>query len=78
MSVSILEALHNAEVNFTNARRGFTALFPLAFSQLHNATTLLDKGYSIHDEMEPLMDKYGAVENVPDKEELRGEGRAGL
>jgi hypothetical protein len=64
MSVSIIEALQNAEINI---KRIGPAILPLAQGQLHNAITLLDKGYSIHDEVEPLLEKYGDVENVPEK-----------
>ena len=35
--------------------------------QLNNAVTLLDKGYSIWEEVEPLLEEYGSVENVPKK-----------
>ena len=67
MSVSIIEALQNAEINIENAKRLGPAILPLAQQQLHNAIVLLDKGYSIGDEVEPLLEKYGAVENVPEK-----------
>ena len=62
MSVSILEALQNAEYNFKNGGIGMI----LAPGQLHNAIILLEKGYGIYDEVEPLLEKYGDVENVPD------------
>jgi len=67
MSVSIIEALQNAEINIKNVKRIGPAILPLVQGQLHNAIVLLDKGYSIYDEVEPLLDKYGDVENVPDK-----------
>ncbi len=63
MSVSILEALQNAEINLGNG--GFGLM--LAKSQLHNAVTLLEKGYSIDDEVEPLLEQHGDVESVPEK-----------
>ncbi len=62
MSVCILEALQNAEINVKN---GF--LLDLAKDQLHNGVVLLEKGYGIYDEVEPLLEKYGTVENVPEK-----------
>ena len=68
MSVSIMEALQNAVYNLDNAMK-MPALLPLVKEQLHNATVLLDKGYSIWDEVEPLLEKYGSVENVPEKDE---------
>lgn len=67
MSVSILEALLNANNNIDNVAK-MPMLLPLVKEQLNNATTLLEKGYSIHDEVEPLLEKYGIVENVPEKE----------
>jgi hypothetical protein len=60
---TILEALQNAEYNL---RLPFTA--PLAGIQLHNAVTLLEKGYGIGEEIEPFFDRYDAIEDVPDKE----------
>lgn len=68
MAVTILEALENANTNLDNMR-SMPYLYPLVKGQLNNATVLLDKGYSIHDEVEPLLEKYGDVENVPYKEE---------
>lgn len=35
--------------------------------QLKNAITLLEKGYSIHDEVEPLLHEFGNVDNIPNK-----------
>jgi len=65
MSVTILEALMNADYNIQ--KNGAIGLM-LAKGQLHNAVELLDRGYSVDDEVEPLLEKYGKVENVPDKE----------
>lgn len=62
MSVSILETLQNAEYNFKRA--GST---PLAMSQLHNAIELLSKGYGLYEQVEPLLEKYDQVEDVPEK-----------
>ncbi len=63
MSVSILEALMNAEHNMSNP-----GAMAIAKNQLHNAIVLLEKGYSIHEQVEPLLEKYGDVEKVPDKD----------
>jgi hypothetical protein len=68
MSVTILEALQNAGCNLDNMSIIGLTLLPIVKEQLHNATTLLEKGYSIYDEVEPLLEKYGSVENVPEKE----------
>jgi hypothetical protein len=43
-------------------------LLPMVKEQLNNAVTLLDKGYGIWEEVEPLLEQYGSVENVPEKE----------
>ncbi len=66
MSVTILEALQNAEINLENVKKLGTSILPLAQQQLHNAVTLLEKGYTTDEEVEPLLEKYGDVENVPE------------
>lgn len=63
MSITIMEALQNANMNINI---GLFAL-PIARKQLHNAVTLLEKGYLLEDYVEPLLEKYGEVELVPDK-----------
>lgn len=65
MAVTILEALQNAEYNFSQ-KHGFS--LGVAKEQLHNAIGLLERGYGIYDNVEPLLEKHGAVENVPNKE----------
>ena len=65
MSVSIMEALQNADYNLDNAMK-MPMLLPMVKEQLHNATVLLDKGYSIWTEVEPLLEKWGNVEDVPE------------
>lgn len=65
MSESILEALENADYNLAN--NGVVGI-GIAKSQLHNAVVLLEKSYSLYDEVEPLLEKYGKVENVPPSE----------
>jgi len=66
MAVSILEALQNANYNLDNLAR-MPMLFNLVKAQLNNAIVLLEKGYSIDDEVEPLIEKFGNVEDVPEK-----------
>ena len=68
MSVSILEALMSAEHNLGNVWVIGTAIIPIVQEQLHNAVALLEKGYSTSDEVEPLLEKFGSVEAVPEKE----------
>lgn len=66
MAVTILEALQNADYNM---RSGASMALSSAKSQLHNAVTLLEKGYSLYDEVEPLLEQYCDAESVPEKEE---------
>jgi hypothetical protein len=65
MAVTILEALQNVDYNL-NQSMSFVTL-RLAQQQLHNAIVLLEKGYDADELVEPLLEKYGSVENVPDK-----------
>ena len=67
MAVTILEALENANYNLDNVAKLGIMLLPLAKEQLNNAVVLLEKGYGLYDKVEPLLEKYGDVENVPDK-----------
>ena len=64
MSVTISEALWNADYNLQN--NGMIGL-KLAKEQLHNAVGLLGKGYGLDDEVEPLLESYETVDDVPDK-----------
>lgn len=65
MSVTILEALQNAQYNLCEGQ--IPAQKIIGKSQLTNAISLLEKGYGIDDEVEPLLEKYGEVDNVPEK-----------
>jgi len=65
MSVTILEVLQNADYNLQQSLMPFQV--KLAKDQLHNAVTLLEKGYSLTEKIEPLLEKYSDVEKVPDK-----------
>ena len=67
MSVSIIECLQNANFNIDNLRN-LPILLPLVKEQLNNAIVLLEKGYGIYDEVEPLIEKYGDADSVPEKE----------
>ena len=51
--ITILDSLRNADFNLSNP----WATLTLARDQLHNAVVLLDKGYSLCDEIEPLLEK---------------------
>lgn len=63
MSVTILEALQNANYNIQS---GQPVGLMMAKDQLNNATVLLEKGYGISEEVEPLLEKHGSVNDVPD------------
>lgn len=66
MAVTILEALQNAHHNLCiQYIPGISD--KIGAEQLSNAIGLLEKGYSAHDEVEPLLNEYGSVENVPEK-----------
>ncbi len=69
MAVTILEALINAQINLVEGQMAIQK--QIGAAQLNNAIVLLEKGYSVDDEVEPLLDKYGTVENVPEKEDSR-------
>ena len=59
---TILETLENAEYNLKHHQT------ILGFNQLHNATMLLIKGYSIYDNIEIILDGYQTVDTIPEKE----------
>jgi len=63
-----MECLQNADYNLRN-NGGLGVM--LAKEQLHNATVLLDKGYDIWEEVDPLLEKYGTVEDVPEKNDSK-------
>lgn len=65
MAVTIFESLMNADHNI---RHGTAIGMVFAVDQLHNAVTLLEKGYSLQDEVEPLLEKFGSLDSVPVKE----------
>ncbi|MFT7282977.1 MAG: hypothetical protein ACI9DM_002715 [Cyclobacteriaceae bacterium] len=66
MAVTILEALQNAQYNLDNAQ-SMPVLMHLVKGQMKNAITLLEKGYTADELVEPLLEEYGDVESVPDK-----------
>ena len=66
MAVTIFESLENANYNLDNVKIMGFGIIPLIKAQLNNAVTLLEKGYDLETEVEPLIEKYGSVEDVPD------------
>ena len=74
MAVTINEALENAKANMETVKRQ-TASIPIlqmqigiAVEQLTNGIGLLEKGYSLEDEVEPLLEEFGSLEGVPEKD----------
>ena len=67
MGVTIMEILENAEHNLEV--NGW--MWPVAHDQLHNAITLLNKGYGLHDtvDIDFLVKQCGRIEDVHEKEE---------
>ena len=68
MAVTILKALQNANYNLDNVSTMGMGFIPLVKGQLNNAVVLLEKGYNLYNEVEPLLEKYGDVDNVPEIE----------
>lgn len=69
MSVSIHEALLNADYNLNSPMGDNPLIMALAKEQLHNAVVLIEKGYGLEEEVEPLIEEFGSVEDVPEKAE---------
>ena len=62
---TILGALQNANYNLKNAVMGIQV--EMAKAQLHNAVTLLEKDYDLHDDIGEILSKYERVEDAPEK-----------
>lgn len=69
MSATILEALQNARHYLGSSVASIPAIKALAMGQLNNAVELLEKGYGLYEEVEPLLEKYGSVDDVPEKDD---------
>jgi hypothetical protein len=65
MAVTILEALQNANYNLDNMKLLGMSILPLVKEQVNNAVVLLDKGYSLDDEVDTIIEKYGDIKRVP-------------
>jgi hypothetical protein len=68
MSVSILECLQNAQLNLSGPLANEPPFRDIAMRQLSNGITLLEKGYPLNTQVEPLLEKHGDAESVPDFE----------
>lgn len=66
MTVTILEALMNAKYNICESRSAIQA--HVGAEQLKNAVTLLEKGYSLEDQVETIIADYESVDDVPEKD----------
>lgn len=66
MSVSIVEALRSAEHNIKTGLMGNSLSIRVGLVQLHNSAVLLEKGYDPETEIDPLLEKYGRAEDVPE------------
>lgn len=67
MSVTILEALQNARYNLID-NRGVGVAWTIGKGQLDNAIILLEKGYSPHEDIDPILDEYPDVKLAPEKQ----------
>lgn len=70
---TILDALQDADYNFRHYHRCGPdiegAAMRIAKNKLHNAAILLDKGYSLDDEIDSILEEYDDVDDVPDYDE---------
>ena len=66
MVTTILALLENAEINLRKARLNDTVGLVYAQQQLKDSVILLKKGYSIEDDLGPILEKYNLAENVPE------------
>lgn len=64
---NILETLQNAQINLIENKNTPFA-FMIGKLQLENAIELLEKGYSLNDDVDNLLEKFGSVSEVPSKE----------
>jgi len=67
MKTTILEALQNVDANLDNLKIVGLEILPIIKLQLNNVIALLERGYSIYDEVEPLLEKFKDVESIPEK-----------
>lgn len=65
---TILDALLNADYN---ARNSNSMSLMFAKEQLHNAATLLGKGWGLYDDIDELLGDYENVDMVPECDIIR-------
>lgn len=74
MSVTILECLQNAKINLIdNGEIPFAKA--IGKSQLHNAVTLLEKGYPLDLEIGPILGAYPEIDDAPEYEQALHGGK---
>jgi len=61
---TVFEALQNAKYNLIEP---YAITVTIAREQVYNAVSLLEKGYDLNTEIEPLLEKYDTIDNVPEK-----------
>jgi hypothetical protein len=59
--VTLLEVLQDADNNLGNS------FHATGVEQVHTVVRLLEKGYSLDDQIDPLTETYKSIEEVPDK-----------
>jgi len=69
---TILEALQNAEANIDNIKRIGLVAANIAKLQLHNAITLLDKGFELDADIEQILEEseVDKIEDVANAEDF--------
>lgn len=64
MAISILETLQNAKINLVD-NGGFAPIRAIGQNQLTNALTLLEKGYPLEAEIDPILEAHPNLETAP-------------
>lgn len=61
---TILEVLQSACRNLEQAQN--PQVLRIVKQQVHNSTSILEKGYGVDQDIDDLIDNYGAIDNIPD------------
>jgi hypothetical protein len=69
MSLTLLEELTTAQHHLT--RGAVPIQKDIGAEQLNNVIILLKKGYTIHDDIEWILEEYPDVNNAPEKSKLK-------
>ena len=68
MSVTILDAIRNADYNLRN---NMPLALPIARNQLRNAVVFLEKGYGLGENIDQLLEKYPNPEFAPEVSDVQ-------